>query len=59
MAKQNNIKARNSGQLKQWSPRLPYHGAPFPQALVTLDHQLHQLYSGSTQVMAHRPVQFI
>jgi hypothetical protein len=37
--------------------KTPYHGAPFPQAPVTQDHQWHQLYLENTQVMARQPAE--
>ena len=39
--------------------RSTYLEAPFRQALLTLDHQQHQLYLKSTQVRARQPVQCI
>ena len=41
------------------SQRKTHHGAPFLQALTTLDHLQHQLYLKSTQEMAHQPAQFM
>lgn len=34
-----------------------YHGAPSLQVQVTLDHQQHQPYLESIQVMVHQPEQ--